>query len=153
MIRRVFLLGLLAAVLSCQATPQGFLTIAGWSPHGEPATYDAAGLWELINGGADIFLSFGFETRRCRLRGLARPLASDHLPLGVHQFLELFGCDETLFDQDFTEVGAIVPAPLLVRCLGELIHRNHSIVNREAAEERAALIGHCEWVSVGRRRH
>jgi hypothetical protein len=62
MIRRVFLLGVLAAVLSCQATPQGFLTIAGWSPHGEPATYDAAGLWELINGGADIFLSYGFAT-------------------------------------------------------------------------------------------
>jgi len=62
MIRRVFLLGVLAAVLSCQATPQGFLTIAGWSPHGEPETYDAAGLWELINGGADIFLSCGFET-------------------------------------------------------------------------------------------
>jgi hypothetical protein len=62
MIRRVFLLGVLAAVLSCQATPQGFLAIAGWSPNGEPATYDATGLWELINGGADIFLSYGFET-------------------------------------------------------------------------------------------
>jgi len=62
MIKRVFQVGVLLAVLSCQAAPQGFLTIAGWSPHGEPATYDAAGLWELINGGADIFLSYGFET-------------------------------------------------------------------------------------------
>jgi hypothetical protein len=79
-------------------------------------------------------------------------LASDHLPLGFRQLLELFGSDETLFDQDIAEVGVIVPAPLLVRCLGELIHRNHSIVNRKAAEERAPLIGHGERVSVGRRR-
>ncbi|MDX2437532.1 MAG: hypothetical protein QNL88_10840 [Acidobacteriota bacterium] len=62
MINRVFRVGVLLAVLSCQATPQGFLTIAGWSPLDEPATYDSAGLWELINGGADIFLSYGFET-------------------------------------------------------------------------------------------
>jgi hypothetical protein len=80
-------------------------------------------------------------------------LARNHLPLGVHQLLELFGGDETLFDQNLAEAGAIVPAPLLVRCLGELIHRNQSIVNREAAEERALLTGHRESVSVKRRRH
>jgi hypothetical protein len=79
-------------------------------------------------------------------------LASDHLPLGVHQLLKLFGGDEALFDQKLPDVGAIVPAPLLVRCLGELIHRNHSIVDREAAEKRDPLIGHGERVSVGRRR-
>jgi hypothetical protein len=80
-------------------------------------------------------------------------LASNHLLLGVHQLLELFRGDETLFDQDTSEVGAIVPAPLLVRRLGELIHRNQSIVNREAAEERAPLTGHGESVSAKRRRH
>jgi hypothetical protein len=80
-------------------------------------------------------------------------LARNHLPLGIHQLLELFGGDETLFDQDIAKVGAIASAPLLVRCLGELIHRNQSIVNREAAEKRAPLIGHGEWVSAGRRRH
>ena len=62
MIKRLFLVSILALVLSCQAAPQGFLTIAGWSPQGEPATYDADGLWELINGAADTFLSYGFET-------------------------------------------------------------------------------------------
>ena len=62
MIRRVFQVAVLAVLLSCQAAPQAFLTIAGWSPEGEPSTYDAAGLWELINGAADVFLSYGFET-------------------------------------------------------------------------------------------
>jgi hypothetical protein len=62
MIKRLFLVSILALVLSCQAAPQGFLTIAGWSPEGEPATYDAEGLWELINGAADTFLSYGFES-------------------------------------------------------------------------------------------
>jgi len=62
MIRRVLQVAVLAVLLSCQAAPQAFLTIAGWSPQGEPSTYDAAGLWELINGAADTFLSYGFET-------------------------------------------------------------------------------------------
>ena len=62
MIRRVIQVAVLAVVLSCQVAPQGFLAIAGWSPQGEPSTYDAAGLWELINGAADTFLSYGFET-------------------------------------------------------------------------------------------
>jgi hypothetical protein len=62
MIRRVFQVAVLAVLLSCQTAPQAFLTIAGWSPQGEPSTYDAADLWELINGAADIFLSYGFET-------------------------------------------------------------------------------------------
>ena len=61
MIRRVSQVAILAVLLSCQAAPQAFLTIAGWSPEGEPSTYDAAGLWELINGAADVFLSYGFE--------------------------------------------------------------------------------------------
>jgi len=61
MIRRVFLLAALAAVLGCQGAPQGFLEVAGWSPQDQPATYDAAGLWEPINGAADVFLSYGFE--------------------------------------------------------------------------------------------
>jgi len=60
--KRFLLLGILAALLSCQATPQGFLSISGWSPNGEPATYDAEGLWELINGAADTFLGYGFES-------------------------------------------------------------------------------------------
>jgi hypothetical protein len=62
MSKRIFLLAILVAVLSCQGAPQGFLTIAGWSPQGEPSTYDAMNLWELINGAADLFLSYGFET-------------------------------------------------------------------------------------------
>ena len=62
MIKRFFLVSMLALILSCQAAPHGFLTIAGWSPQGEPATYGAEGLWELINGAADTFLSYGFET-------------------------------------------------------------------------------------------
>ena len=62
MIKRFFLVSILALVLSCQAAPQGFLTIAGWSPEGEPAIYGAEGLWELINGAADTFLSYGFES-------------------------------------------------------------------------------------------
>jgi hypothetical protein len=62
MIKRIFQVAVLAVGLSCQVAPQGFLTIAGWSPQGEPSTYDAAGLWELINGAADVFLSYGFET-------------------------------------------------------------------------------------------
>jgi hypothetical protein len=62
MIRRVFQVAVLAVLLSCQTPPHAFLTITGWSPQGEPSTYDAAGLWELINGGADVFLSYGFET-------------------------------------------------------------------------------------------
>jgi hypothetical protein len=41
-----------------------------------------------------------------------------------------------------TEAGTIVPAPLLIRRLGELLHRNHSIVNREAAEDRDRLTRH-----------
>jgi hypothetical protein len=61
-ITRVFLFGALAAVLSCQGQSQSFLPVAGWLPQGEPSTYDAAGLWELINGAAEIFLSYGFET-------------------------------------------------------------------------------------------
>jgi len=62
MIRRVFQVAVLAVLLSCQVAPQAFLTIAGWSPEGEPSTYDATGLWKLINGAADVFLSYGFET-------------------------------------------------------------------------------------------
>jgi len=62
MIRRTILMAVLAVVLSCQPAPQGFLTIDGWSPQGEPATYDADGLWELINGAADTFMSYGFES-------------------------------------------------------------------------------------------
>ncbi len=62
MIKRVFQVAVLALFLSCQMAPQAFLTIAGWSPQDEPSTYDATGLWELINGAADIFLSYGFET-------------------------------------------------------------------------------------------
>ncbi len=52
---------LVAAALGCQPAPQGFLEIDGWTPQGEPTTYDAEGLWELINGAADTFLAYGFE--------------------------------------------------------------------------------------------
>lgn len=62
MIRQILLVMSLAAVLSCSGAPQAFLTISGWTPQGEPVTYDAAGLWELINGAADTFLSYGFES-------------------------------------------------------------------------------------------
>jgi hypothetical protein len=61
MTRRFFALVALAAALSCGGGPRGFLAIGGWTPQGEPATYDAAGLWELINGAADVFLAYGFE--------------------------------------------------------------------------------------------
>jgi hypothetical protein len=61
MTRRFLALVALAVALSCGGGPRGFLAIAGWTPQGEPATYDAAGLWELINGAADTFLSYGFE--------------------------------------------------------------------------------------------
>ena len=61
MIKRFSQVAVLAVLLSCQVAPQAFLSIAGWSPDGEPTTYDVAGLWELINGGADVFLSYGFE--------------------------------------------------------------------------------------------
>ncbi len=62
MIRRMILLAVLVLVLSCQPAPEGFLTIDGWSPQGKAATYDANGLWELINGAADTFLAYGFES-------------------------------------------------------------------------------------------
>jgi hypothetical protein len=52
---------LLVAVLSCQTAPDGFITIEGWQPQEVAARYDAEGLWELINGAADTFLSYGFE--------------------------------------------------------------------------------------------
>ncbi len=61
-IRTTTLMVALALVLSCQPAPEGFLTIDGWAPLGEPATYDADGLWELINGAADTFMSYGFES-------------------------------------------------------------------------------------------
>jgi hypothetical protein len=78
-------------------------------------------------------------------------LAHNHLLLGIQQFRELFGGDEALLDQDLAEIGLTVPTPLLFRCLGELVHRDHLIVNREAAEERNPLIGHGASVSAGRR--
>ena len=59
--RRILTIALAFAALSCQPAPQGFLEIDGWLPQGEPATYDADGLWELINGAADTFLAYGFE--------------------------------------------------------------------------------------------
>jgi hypothetical protein len=61
MARQFLLVVAFAAILSCNGAPGGFLTITGWTPQGEPATYDATGLWELINGAADTFLSYGFE--------------------------------------------------------------------------------------------
>lgn len=60
--RRLILATALGAVaLSCQPAPQGILEIEGWTAVGEPATYGADGLWELINGAADTFLAYGFE--------------------------------------------------------------------------------------------
>ncbi len=61
-IKRALTLAAIVVVgLSCQKAPVGFLAIDGWEPQGEATTYDAAGLWELINGAADTFLSYGFE--------------------------------------------------------------------------------------------
>jgi hypothetical protein len=51
----------LVVLLSCGSAPVGFLNIEGWSPVGEPEVYGADTLWELINGAADTFLSYGFE--------------------------------------------------------------------------------------------
>ena len=62
MTKKIFLLAVFAVVLSCQGTAPGFLEIEGWVPQGEPSTYEAFNLWELINGAADLFLSYGFET-------------------------------------------------------------------------------------------
>ena len=59
--RLILTITLAFAAMSCQPAPQGFLEIDGWLPQGEPATYDAEGLWELINGAADTFLAYGFE--------------------------------------------------------------------------------------------
>jgi hypothetical protein len=59
--RLILTITLAFAAMSCQPAPQGFLEIEGWIPQGEPATYDADGLWELINGAADTFLAYGFE--------------------------------------------------------------------------------------------
>ena len=62
MIKRGCFVAVLAVLLGCQAIPQGFLAIDGWSAEGEPKTYDADGLWGLVNGAADTFLSYGFES-------------------------------------------------------------------------------------------
>jgi hypothetical protein len=59
--RLILTITLAFAAMSCQPAPQGFLEIEGWIPQGEPATYGADGLWELINGAADTFLAYGFE--------------------------------------------------------------------------------------------
>jgi hypothetical protein len=76
MIRRFFVLVALAVALSCGGAPQEFLAIDGWTPQGEPATYDAAGLWELINGAADTFLSYGFEEVTVQNYGTGDVIAS-----------------------------------------------------------------------------
>jgi hypothetical protein len=55
------LIAVLVVSFGCQPTPDAFLEIDGWSPQGEPSTYDADGLWEVINGAADVFLSHGFH--------------------------------------------------------------------------------------------
>jgi hypothetical protein len=60
--RNICLLTVLAFLFGCHAVPEGFLAIDGWSAQGEAETYDADGLWELINGAADTFLSYGFES-------------------------------------------------------------------------------------------
>lgn len=62
MMKRTLLVMSVVAALSCSSGPGGFLEVSGWTPEGEPSTYDAAGLWELINGAADTFLSYGFES-------------------------------------------------------------------------------------------
>jgi hypothetical protein len=62
MMKRALVVVFVVAALSCTSGPEGFLQIPGWTPEGEASTYDPAGLWELINGAADTFLSYGFES-------------------------------------------------------------------------------------------
>jgi hypothetical protein len=61
MIKRAVSVFALALMLSCQPTPEAVLQIEGWTPQEEPSDYGPGDLWELINGAADAFLSYGFE--------------------------------------------------------------------------------------------
>ena len=59
--RLVAILGVVV-ICGCPSAPAPFLELAGWTPQDEAASYDAAGLWELINGAADVFLAYGFDS-------------------------------------------------------------------------------------------
>jgi hypothetical protein len=59
--KRIATVAVFGLLLSCQASPVGFLSIDGWLPAGEPGSYGPEALWEVINGAADTFLSYGFE--------------------------------------------------------------------------------------------
>jgi hypothetical protein len=59
--KRVVMVAVLALLASCQSSPVGFLDIEGWLPVDDASSCGPEGLWEVINGGADTFLSYGFE--------------------------------------------------------------------------------------------
>lgn len=61
MTRRAYQTVILALLLGCQPTTEGFLEIEGWSPQSSPAIYGPEELWQAINGAADVFMSYGFE--------------------------------------------------------------------------------------------
>src|SRR3989304_7720379 len=53
---------LLAAVFTVKAADGNFFPqIAGWKMQEEKRVYNSGDLWELINGAADIFLSYYFQ--------------------------------------------------------------------------------------------
>jgi hypothetical protein len=61
MMTRAASIVVLALTLSCQATPDAVVQVGGWTPLAESSDYGPEDLWELINGAADAFLSYGFQ--------------------------------------------------------------------------------------------
>lgn len=60
-IKTIVFLSLFAAAFSNLPRAAGFPDIQGWAPLEEPRFYGPDNLWDEINGGADIFLDYGFR--------------------------------------------------------------------------------------------
>lgn len=90
--KRIMIFFLMMVV--CPSMAGDFPKVKGWKPVGEVMTYNAGNLWEYINGAAELFLAYGFQSlRSCDLSHKDLVVTVDIYDMGTR--LNAFGVYNT----------------------------------------------------------
>lgn len=80
---RLLMPAVLICVIVCPSQSQDFPGLQGWSATSEVSTYLPDNLWEYINGAAELFLAYGFQSlRSCDLKGHGISITVDIYDMG-----------------------------------------------------------------------
>lgn len=135
---------LIALFLAAPPALSAFSALDGWAPESEPRIYGPENLWDEINGGAEVFVSYGF--RELEIREITAD--SITVSVGIYDMgsrLNAYGMfrTETPEDAEFGPIGvrSYIVAPYLGLLLKDRFYVKASAYTGKMGEaEYAALL-------------